>query len=271
MISLLTAIKNLHAVLASRRARSAYLILGLAVLSFAPHVLAADGFVPLAPIPGLTDGTNVGSVVKSADLANFFNNLYKYLIGVAATLAVIEIIWGGLEIATNRDNAGKILDAKGRIMQAVFGLILVLSPVLVFSIINPSILNLSINLDKIKTLSTPAAQQATTPTVITNPGTGQQTIIFNDGWYQSAVPTAYCFTVSSNSSGNYFCTRTSQDCIVARNGASGVTGACVQIPGPNAAPTTPPADDTSVQNPTINPNATDASAETGGCNTGNEC
>ncbi|MDO8566701.1 MAG: TrbC/VirB2 family protein [bacterium] len=115
----------------------------------APHVFA-EGFVPLAPIPGLTD------IQPTPDgLANFFNNLYKYLIGLAAALAVIMIIWGGLEIAVNKDNVSKILDAKGRIVQAVLGLVLVLSPVLVFSIINPSILNLSINLQKLDTASGP--------------------------------------------------------------------------------------------------------------------
>lgn len=134
----------------------------LGLFFFAPLVVAAQtgssaqGFVPLAPIPGLTDTGTTGSVIGSDSLANFFNNLYKYLIGIAATLAVIEIIWGGLEVATNRDNASKILDAKGRIVQAIYGLVLVLSPVLVFSIINPSILNLSLNLPPIKTLSTPA-------------------------------------------------------------------------------------------------------------------
>ncbi|MDE2173604.1 MAG: hypothetical protein KGJ31_03440 [Patescibacteria group bacterium] len=82
------------------------------------------------------------------------NNLYKYLIGVAAILAVIEIVWGGLEIST-KDSVSKQSDGKERITQAILGLILVLSPVLVFSIINPSILNLSVNLKKID-LTTPA-------------------------------------------------------------------------------------------------------------------
>ncbi len=106
-------------------------------------------FVALAPIPNLTDGT----VANSGNLANFFNNLYKYLIGLAAMLAVIEIIWGGLEIST-KDSVSKQSDGKERITQAIFGLILVLSPVLVFSIINPSILNLSLNLPALETKST---------------------------------------------------------------------------------------------------------------------
>ena len=105
---------------------------------------ASGNFVPLAPIPGLTQGV----VANSSGLANFLNNLYKYLVGAAAILAVIMIIWGGLEIST-KDSVSKKSDGKARITQAIFGLILVLSPVIVFSIINPSILNLSLNLPPI--------------------------------------------------------------------------------------------------------------------------
>ena len=118
----------------------------LALASFAPHALAQ--FVPLAPIPGLTNISPTTTIDQNT-LTTFFNNLYKYLIGLAATLAVIEIVWGGLEIST-KDSVSKQSDGKERITQAIFGLVLVLSPVLVFSIINPSIINLSLNLPPIK-------------------------------------------------------------------------------------------------------------------------
>lgn len=131
----------------------------LAFFGFAAHAIAAEGFTALAPITGLTD-SGATSVVDSDSLANFFNNLYKYLIGLAATLAVIEIIWGGLEYST-QDSVSKQSNGRERITQAIFGLILVLSPVLVFSIINPSILNLSLNLPALDTKGGPAPE--TTP------------------------------------------------------------------------------------------------------------
>lgn len=106
---------------------------------------ATKGFVALAPIPGLTEG----ATADPSGLANFLNNLYKFLIGIAAALAVIEIIWGGLEYST-QDSISKKSDGKSRIQQAILGLVLVLSPVLVFSIINPRILNLSLNLPPLK-------------------------------------------------------------------------------------------------------------------------
>lgn len=132
-----------------------------AFLLFAPHVVA-QGFVPLAPIPGLTD-TNALSVANETNLASFFNNLYKYLIGIAAVLAIIMIIWGGLEIST-QDSISKQGAGREKIKNAIFGLILVLSPVLVFSIINPSILNLSLNLPALDTTTKTSVQTTVSTT-----------------------------------------------------------------------------------------------------------
>jgi len=106
-------------------------------------VVALAAFVPLAPIPGLTD-----IQPSQSGLAGFFNSLYRYCIGLAAALAVIEIIWGGLLYSTT-DSIGNKEEGREKIKNAIFGLILVLSPVLVFSIINPAILNLSLNLPPI--------------------------------------------------------------------------------------------------------------------------
>lgn len=124
-------------------------------------------FVPLAPIPGLTDQSAL-SAARSTNLASFFNNLYKYSIGLAAMLAIIMIIWGGLEYAT-QDSISKKSDGRERIYNAIFGLILVLLPVLVFSIINPAILNLSISLPELDTRSSaPASTQTTQPVTLSN-------------------------------------------------------------------------------------------------------
>ncbi len=117
---------------------------------------AATNFVALAPIPGLTEGQ------PQNDLPAFLNNLYKFTIGLAAVIAVIQIIRGGLLIAT-QDSISKHGEGRALIEQAVFGLLLILSPVLVFSLINPAILNLEYNLDPIplvpaQTFSKPPTQ-----------------------------------------------------------------------------------------------------------------
>lgn len=112
-----------------------------------PHVVA-QGFVPLAPIQGLTNIETANGIINSSSFALFFNNLYKFLVGLAIALAIIEIIWGGLEYSTT-DSIGNKEAGKKRIKNAILGLMLILSPVLVFSIINPCILNLSVTLTPI--------------------------------------------------------------------------------------------------------------------------
>lgn len=168
-----------------------FLLTLLALLAFSPHVVFAQqgidsngnvlsngsvvaapspaasvntntSFVPLAPIPGLT----TGAVATSAGTANFLKNLYVYLIGLAAVLAVVEIIWGGLEIAT-KDSVSKKSDGKKRIWQALMGLALVLSPALVFGIINPAILNMSVAMAPLNVQNSTGYAPAVTQTVIT--------------------------------------------------------------------------------------------------------
>ncbi len=107
-----------------------------------------QGFTPLISggIPGLTDKP----ITDSKGFADFFNKLYAYLIGAAVILAVIMIVWGGLEYST-QDSVSKKSDGKSKIYNALFGLVLVLSPALVFSIINPKILELNVNFPPLHT------------------------------------------------------------------------------------------------------------------------
>ncbi|MDO8231833.1 MAG: hypothetical protein Q7T37_01345 [bacterium] len=160
----MTLIKNLNhrmtrknTTLTSREITLFLLVLVPVLLFGLSPAASAQGFVPLAPIPNLTDTQSTGG-----GLAVFFNNLYKYLIGLAATLAVIQIIRSGIEIAWNQDDVSKMKDDKGKIYNAIAGLALVLSPALVFSIINPQILDLSISLAPID-LSVRSATPAPTP------------------------------------------------------------------------------------------------------------
>jgi len=178
----------------------------------APHVFA-EGFVPLAGIPGLTQG----ATADTAGLANFFNNLYKFAIGMASVLAIIMIIWGGLQYAT-QDIPGAKQEGKDRILQAILGLILVLSPALVFSIINPNILNLSINL---KPLDTKSGAYTAPSTVLPPCGNGRRTDCTpvapkKEG--VSDIPTVgqYCYMrvdpTKADSSAEYVCASTQMLC-----------------------------------------------------------
>lgn len=129
--------------------RYQYLFITLASFALPSVALAVDtsslGFVPLTSIPGIDSAGN------AATLPDFLNNVYKLSIGLAAVLAVLQIIRAGI-MYMGGDSVTEKKEARSLITLAIGGLILVLSPVIVFSIINPKILDLKI--DGLDTLAT---------------------------------------------------------------------------------------------------------------------
>ncbi len=99
----------------------------------------STGFVSLTKIPVFQDAGN------SAQLPTFLNNIYKICIGLAAVLAVLQIVRAGLLFMLEGGNFVEKKEARQLITQSIVGLLLVLSPVIVFSIINPKILSLTID------------------------------------------------------------------------------------------------------------------------------
>lgn len=96
------------------------------------------GFVPLTSIPGIETAGN------SATLPDFLNNLYKLALGAAAVLAVLQIVRAGI-MYMGGDSVTEKKEARNLITLSIGGLILILSPVVVFSLINPKILDLKID------------------------------------------------------------------------------------------------------------------------------
>lgn len=95
-------------------------------------------FVPLTNVPFLEAAGNASTLPK------FLNDLYRICIGLAAVIAVLQIMRAGV-MYMGGDSVTEKKEAKNLIGLAIGGLILVLSPVVVFSIINPDILSLKIN------------------------------------------------------------------------------------------------------------------------------
>ncbi len=116
------------------------LFLGIAL--FAPATLfAASGFEPLTSItsvPGAAPDTAVGFTA-------FLNVLYKITIGAAAVIAVFQILRAGL-IYMMGDSITEKREAKHLIVMSIVGLVLVLSPYIVFSIIDPRILDMKLDI-----------------------------------------------------------------------------------------------------------------------------
>lgn len=103
-----------------------------------PPATTDTGFVPLTHFP------QIQSLAQSQGFGTFVNTLYKILIGAGAVLAVIMIMVAGVQFMTSRGSVASNEKAKSRIQNALLGLLLILSPVIVFGIINPSILQLNL-------------------------------------------------------------------------------------------------------------------------------
>lgn len=115
-------------------------LLVLITIPFAVHGQTSNNtFVPLQPnLPGIKE------FAQSNSIPELLNNIYKICIGIAATLAVLQIMRAGV-LYMGGDSVTEKKEAKDLISSSIVGLILVLSPVIVFSIINPNILSLQID------------------------------------------------------------------------------------------------------------------------------
>lgn len=122
-------------------------------------------FVPLTSIPGFQQAGN------SPDITTFLNQLYKICIGAAAGLAVLQIIRAGILFMTNKGSVSENEQARTLLQGAILGLILVLSPIIVFGIINPKILELNFSADRLETEAPTSPGPEAPPSVIT--GTGE--------------------------------------------------------------------------------------------------
>lgn len=98
-----------------------------------------DKFVSISQIPVFD------SFAGAASLPAFLNQLYKICIGIAVVIAVLQLIRAGIMYSMGDSGFAKIEEAKHLITTSLLGLVLVLAPYIVFSIINPAILSLNIN------------------------------------------------------------------------------------------------------------------------------
>jgi len=112
---------------------------------------AAEGFVPLIGIPGLS--------ADQYGISGYINALYLLSISVAAFLAVGMLILAGFkymltDVVTQKEEAKK--DIRG----AVIGLLIVIAAVLILNTINPQLRNLQIlNLQTVnRPVTTPSAE-----------------------------------------------------------------------------------------------------------------
>lgn len=133
----------------------------IATLFFLPTLAFGQAtYTPLVGIPGLAD--------PGMQFGDYINALYALSISVAALIAVIKIIIAGVKYMLS-DVVTSKSDAINDIQGAVFGLIIVISAVLILTVINPNLTSTEIFIDQAKTEAIVA--QPVSPTTLTT-GTG---------------------------------------------------------------------------------------------------
>jgi len=100
-------------------------------------LLAQNTYTPLQSLPGLT------SSVATNNLSSYLNTLYSLGLGIAAGLAVIMILIGGIQYLSTDAISGKE-EGKERITSALWGLLLSLCSWIILNTIDPGLLNTNI-------------------------------------------------------------------------------------------------------------------------------
>lgn len=102
------------------------------------YILAIDKYTLLEPVPCIEGVGNckVGELQNEISFSDYVGYLFKFAIAFAVFAAIIVIIYGGFEYMLSEAVPAK-LDAKGRIQNAIKGLVLVFASYLILRTIDP--------------------------------------------------------------------------------------------------------------------------------------
>ena len=103
-----------------------------------PDVQAA-GYTLSVPIP-----TRDGTVTEIQGIGDYIRVIYRFSLGIGMLLAVAAIIFGAIQWTASAGNQSKISDAKDRMLQAIYGVVLLMGAVLILYTINPQLVNLNL-------------------------------------------------------------------------------------------------------------------------------
>jgi hypothetical protein len=121
----------------------AFLIL-TSVFVFLPMMFVGAeklNYVPLSGTSTFSGFQDEGA--DSGDLGQFLAALFKFGLAIAAALAVVMIVWGGVEIMLSESVMTKT-DGKKRVEDAIWGLLLALVSWLILWTINPDLVTFRI-------------------------------------------------------------------------------------------------------------------------------
>ncbi len=85
---------------------------------------------------------SIGTVKTVNNLGEYLPAMYKWLLGSGSVIAVILIMIGGLQYALGGLSQDQVAKAKKRISNAVIGLVLMVSVVIILTVVNPQLLKI---------------------------------------------------------------------------------------------------------------------------------
>jgi hypothetical protein len=160
-------------------------------------------YVPLEQLPDSSG--HLPAATTPIDLTTYLPNIVKLAIGIAGALSVIYIIIGGFKYLST-DAIYEKKEGKEMIINAVWGLFLAISSVVILNTIDPNITKINLNIQPTATTNTAPSTATTTDT--TN-GSVSTTCVSNGGGTQPCTcnncvndPSAFPFKPGVNTTMN---------------------------------------------------------------------
>lgn len=105
--------------------------------------IALGGFVFAQQTQQLPNLPGAPSLSGTITVPQYFSYIYWLIITIAGLIAFGVMIWAGFAYVTSAGNPARISEAKNRILQGLFGLLILLGSYIIFNTINPQLTRLS--------------------------------------------------------------------------------------------------------------------------------
>ena len=105
----------------------------------------ASAYILLQKLPGIGGGGTEGP-----GLTDYLSWLFRFMLAAAAFLAVVQIVIAGIQMMIGGASESQISNAKGRIQDAIYGLLLALASWLILYTINPNLAQMKLTIPEVK-------------------------------------------------------------------------------------------------------------------------
>lgn len=96
-----------------------------------------DGIMLLEPVGGVTHVPTDGNEGLGV-FGFYFNLLYPWAVGMAAAIAVLMAVIGGIQIIQAGSDTSKVSAGKNRLLISLGGLIIILASAIILNSLNPT-------------------------------------------------------------------------------------------------------------------------------------